>query len=90
MQQPCRVAKRPRQRILRHNRKPDFRRDDNCRRLAFPKRGEERAAVAGKIGAFTAMLRVLTEALPHWRDDFRPVVASLPRHFSATSLGRVR
>ncbi|MFN8021591.1 MAG: NADH-quinone oxidoreductase subunit N [Acidimicrobiales bacterium] len=34
-------------------------------------------ASAGKIGAFTAMLRVLTEALPHWRDDYRPVVWTL-------------
>ena len=31
-------------------------------------------ASAGKIGAFAAMLRVLTEALPNWRDDWRPVV----------------
>ncbi|MCB0999116.1 MAG: NADH-quinone oxidoreductase subunit N [Acidimicrobiales bacterium] len=31
-------------------------------------------ASAGKIGAFAAMLRVLTEALPQWRDDWRPVV----------------
>jgi NADH-quinone oxidoreductase subunit N len=31
-------------------------------------------ASAGKIGAFAAMLRVLTQALPNWRDDWRPVV----------------
>jgi NADH-quinone oxidoreductase subunit N len=31
-------------------------------------------ASLGKIGAFAAMLRVLTTALPNWRDDWRPVV----------------
>ncbi len=31
-------------------------------------------ASAGKVGAFAAMLRVLTQALPSWRDDWRPVV----------------
>ena len=31
-------------------------------------------ASAGKVGAFAAMLRVLTEALPNWKDDWRPVV----------------
>lgn len=31
-------------------------------------------ASLGKVGAFAAMLRVLNEALPNWRDDWRPVV----------------
>ncbi len=31
-------------------------------------------ASAGKVGAFAAMLRVLTQALPNWRDDWRPVI----------------
>ena len=31
-------------------------------------------ASAGKVGAFAALLRVLTQALPNWRDDWRPVV----------------
>ena len=29
-------------------------------------------ASAGKAAAFAAMLRVLLQALPHWRDDYRP------------------
>jgi NADH-quinone oxidoreductase subunit N len=31
-------------------------------------------ASAAKAAAFAAMLRVLITALPHWRDDYRPVV----------------
>ena len=31
-------------------------------------------ASVGKIAAFAAMLRVLIFALPHWRDDYRPIV----------------
>ncbi len=31
-------------------------------------------ASAGKAAAFAAMLRVLVSALPHWRDDYRPVI----------------
>ena len=31
-------------------------------------------ASVGKIAAFAAMLRVLVIALPHWRDDWRPVI----------------
>jgi NADH-quinone oxidoreductase subunit N len=31
-------------------------------------------ASVGKVAAFGAMLRVLIYALPHWRDDYRPVV----------------
>jgi NADH-quinone oxidoreductase subunit N len=31
-------------------------------------------ASVGKVGAFAALLRVLTDALPNWRDDWRPVV----------------
>ena len=31
-------------------------------------------ASAGKVAAFAAMLRVLTVALPNWRDDWRPAV----------------
>ena len=31
-------------------------------------------ASAGKAAAFGAMLRVLTEALPQWRDDYQPVI----------------
>ena len=31
-------------------------------------------ASVGKVAAFAAMLRVLIFALPHWRDDYRPIV----------------
>ncbi len=31
-------------------------------------------ASAGKVAAFAAMLRVLLFALPHWSDDYRPVI----------------
>jgi NADH-quinone oxidoreductase subunit N len=31
-------------------------------------------ASVGKVAAFGAMLRVLIFALPHWRDDYRPIV----------------
>ena len=31
-------------------------------------------ASVGKVAAFGAMLRVLIYALPHWRDDYRPIV----------------
>jgi NADH-quinone oxidoreductase subunit N len=31
-------------------------------------------ASVGKIAAFAAMLRVLVIALPHWRDDWQPVI----------------
>ena len=31
-------------------------------------------ASAGKAAAFAALLRVLVAALPHWRDDYRPVI----------------
>lgn len=31
-------------------------------------------ASVGKVAAFAAMLRVLIYALPHWRDDYRPIV----------------
>lgn len=31
-------------------------------------------ASAGKAAAFGAMLRVLTEALPQWRDDYQPAI----------------
>ncbi len=31
-------------------------------------------ASVGKIAAFAAMLRVLVDALPFWRDDYRPIV----------------
>jgi NADH-quinone oxidoreductase subunit N len=31
-------------------------------------------ASAGKVAAFAAMLRVLNQALPHWRDDWRPAI----------------
>jgi NADH-quinone oxidoreductase subunit N len=34
-------------------------------------------ASAGKAAAFAAMLRVLTVALPNWRDDWRPVIWTL-------------
>jgi NADH-quinone oxidoreductase subunit N len=34
-------------------------------------------ASVGKIAAFAAMLRVLIFALPHWRDDYRPIVWAL-------------
>ncbi len=31
-------------------------------------------ASVGKVAAFGAMMRVLIYALPHWRDDYRPIV----------------
>ncbi|MEO7369392.1 MAG: NADH-quinone oxidoreductase subunit N [Ilumatobacteraceae bacterium] len=31
-------------------------------------------ASVGKVAAFAAMLRVLIFALPHWRDDYRPII----------------
>jgi NADH-quinone oxidoreductase subunit N len=31
-------------------------------------------ASVGKVAAFAAMLRVLIYALPHWRDDYRPII----------------
>lgn len=34
-------------------------------------------ASAGKAAAFAALLRVLVVALPHWRDDYRPVIWAL-------------
>ena len=34
-------------------------------------------ASVGKVAAFAAMLRVLIFALPHWRDDYRPIVWAL-------------
>lgn len=34
-------------------------------------------ASVGKVAAFGAMLRVLIFALPHWRDDYRPIVWAL-------------
>jgi NADH-quinone oxidoreductase subunit N len=34
-------------------------------------------ASVGKVAAFAALLRVLNYALPHWRDDFRPIVWAL-------------
>jgi NADH-quinone oxidoreductase subunit N len=34
-------------------------------------------ASVGKVAAFAAMLRVLIFALPHWHDDYRPVVWAL-------------
>jgi len=34
-------------------------------------------ASAGKAAAFAALLRVLVAALPHWRDDYRPVIWAL-------------
>lgn len=34
-------------------------------------------ASVGKVAAFGAMLRVLIYALPHWRDDYRPIVWAL-------------
>lgn len=34
-------------------------------------------ASAGKVAAFGALLRVLVSALPHWSDDYRPVVWAL-------------
>ena len=34
-------------------------------------------ASVGKVAAFAAMLRVLIFALPHWRDDYRPIVWTL-------------
>ncbi|MEP7113668.1 MAG: NADH-quinone oxidoreductase subunit N [Ilumatobacteraceae bacterium] len=34
-------------------------------------------ASVGKVAAFGAMLRVLIFALPHWRDDYRPIVWTL-------------
>jgi NADH-quinone oxidoreductase subunit N len=34
-------------------------------------------ASVGKVAAFAAMLRVLIYALPHWRDDYRPIVWTL-------------
>ncbi len=34
-------------------------------------------ASVGKVAAFAAMLRVLIYALPHWRDDYRPIVWAL-------------
>ncbi|HEY7626047.1 MAG TPA: NADH-quinone oxidoreductase subunit N [Ilumatobacteraceae bacterium] len=34
-------------------------------------------ASVGKVAAFAAMLRVLIFALPHWHDDYRPIVWAL-------------
>jgi NADH-quinone oxidoreductase subunit N len=34
-------------------------------------------ASVGKVAAFGAMLRVLIFALPHWRDDYRPIIWAL-------------
>jgi len=34
-------------------------------------------ASVGKVAAFAAMLRVLIYALPHWHDDYRPMVWAL-------------
>lgn len=34
-------------------------------------------ASVGKVAAFAAMLRVLMFALPHWHDDYRPIVWAL-------------
>jgi NADH-quinone oxidoreductase subunit N len=34
-------------------------------------------ASVGKVAAFAAMLRVLIFALPHWRDDYRPIIWAL-------------
>ena len=34
-------------------------------------------ASAAKAAAFAALLRVLVDALPHWRDDYRPVIWAL-------------
>ncbi|MGZ4723868.1 MAG: NADH-quinone oxidoreductase subunit N [Ilumatobacteraceae bacterium] len=31
-------------------------------------------ASVGKVAAFAAMIRVLIFALPHWRDDYRPII----------------
>jgi NADH-quinone oxidoreductase subunit N len=34
-------------------------------------------ASVGKVAAFAALMRVLIYALPHWRDDYRPIVWAL-------------